>query len=149
MLSPRRLRRFAAWVLLVWLFGLASGIANACIVSAQWRQVDAAALAAGHDHSAMADGDLADMDMRHGAAGHDHGGKTPPPACERLCDAPAAAPQADKSASQTLSAFWLAPAPLPAVTMRPAPPPAAPPPIDELRWAATIPISIAFLRLAL
>lgn len=148
MLSPRRLRRLAAWVLLVWLFGLASGIANACIVSAQLRQADAAAVAAGHDHSAMADGALADMDTHHGAAGHDHGGNTPPPACERLCAAPAAAPQADQTASQVLGAFWLAPAPPPAMAVRPVPQSVAQP-RDELRWAATIPISIAFLRLAL
>lgn len=147
MSSPRRLRRFAACVLLVWLFGLASGIVNACIVSTQLHQSDSVAVSVAHDHEATADGDIAGHD--HAMAGHDHGGKTPPPACERLCEAPPAAPQADKSLSQALSVFWLAPAPLPPVTVRPLPQVTAAPASDELRWAATIPISIAFLRLAL
>jgi hypothetical protein len=145
MSSPHRLRRFAACVLLVWLFGLASGIVNACIVSSQLRQSDAGEAATVLAHAAVAGDEMAAMD--HDMAGHDHGAKTQPRACERLCDAPAAVP--DKTVGQALGAFWLAPAPLPAVAVRPLAQVAAVPPSNEPRWAATVPISIAFLRLAL
>jgi len=34
--SRRRLRRCAAWVLLLWLFGVGASVAHACLVSAAW-----------------------------------------------------------------------------------------------------------------
>ena len=141
MFHQRSLRRFAATVLLVWLFGLASGIVNACIVSANLRHGgDVAAPVALAAEAAT----LHDMD------GHDHGAKTVSPACERLCDAPPAAPNAEKLAANLLSAFWLAAAPPPAMVVQAVPRGSdLRPRADRARPAAAVPISIAFLRLAL
>jgi len=147
MFHQRSLRRFAATVLLVWLFGLASGIVNACIVSGDLRHGTAAAAgSAEHDHAAMtaaADG------MQHGLDGHATGAKPVPPACERLCEAPPAAPQAEKLGGTLLSGFWLAAAPPPGMVMPAVPRSSAPLPRADQAWPAAIPISIAFLRLAL
>jgi hypothetical protein len=146
--SQRRLRRFAAYVLLVWLFGLGSGIVNACVVADQLRQVEHATVPAHHDHGAMALHSAAAEDAQPGA--HDESGNDlARPPCERLCDAPPAAPQADKQSANPLGAGWLAAAPLPSFDFRPLARPSAATPDAGLRWVATIPIPIAFLRLTL
>lgn len=137
-----QLRRFAASVLLLWLFGLASGIVNACVVTSGLRHAaHAAALEEAHDHGA------------HAVAGHGDGHEDDAtlvqPPCERLCDEPAAPTQDDKQQGTPLAAFWL-----------PAPPPAAPqtwdaprlratPPASDPSARAGTPIPIAYLRLAL
>jgi hypothetical protein len=134
-----QLRRLAAYVLLVWLFGLGSGIVNACIVKAQLADAGQAMVHAGHDHAAMSSD----------SGGHDHETHHTKPPCERLCDGPPAAPQADHQQANPLSGLWLA---------------AAPPPSSQFQVLAglrenrigtdaqsraSIPISIAFLRLTL
>src|SRR5512140_1787432 len=98
-----QLRRLAAYVLLVWLFGLGSGIVNACIVRSQLADAGQAMVHAGHDHATM------DSDV----VGHDHDTHHAKPPCERLCDGPPAAPQADHQQANPLSGLWLAAAPLP------------------------------------
>lgn len=134
-----RLRRFAACVLLLWLFGLASGGVNACVVGSGLRHAaHAAALEAANDHASQA-GHAA-------AAQHDHEDQPP---CERLCDEPVAPAQADKQQASPLTGFWLAAAPL-----------AAPPQWQAVPWRGplgraepgshtAVPIPIAYLRLAL
>ena len=63
----RRLRRWAAQVLVVWLFGLAMGAANACALSERaHRRADAATAAAGQDgqkhRHGSAQGEAAEID---------------------------------------------------------------------------------------
>ena len=148
MFHQRSLRRLAATVLLVWLFGLASGIVNACIVSAELRPGAAFAESVEHDHAAIT-AEAAEA-MEHGLAGHDNGGQPVSPACERLCDAPPAAPNAERLAANLLSSLWLAVAPPPTIVVQAVPPSSALLPRADQAWpAAAIPISIAFLRLAL
>lgn len=134
-----RLRRFAACVLLLWLFGLASGVVNACVVASGLRHAaHAAALEAAHDHAAYG-GDAA-------LAQHDHEEQRP---CERLCDEPVAPTQADKQQSSPLTGFWLAAAPLAALPHWQAGPRRGPLPRAEPASRAAVPIPIAYLRLAL
>ena len=153
MFIPRqRLRRFAAHVLLMWLFALGTSIANACVVQLHMQQpAQIAAQPAMHDHQHMAaalgDEDAAATPQQH----HQHGDqadRTHPP-CERLCDAPSVAPQPEKQQSNLLSGFWLAPAPVPSFDFQSSIEPVRIAPSDDARWRKTIPISIAFLRLAL
>ncbi|HMA08936.1 MAG TPA: hypothetical protein VKP68_13775 [Ramlibacter sp.] len=151
--QPQRLRRFAAHVLLVWLFALGTSIANACVVQLHMQQpAQAAAQPALHGHlqlgAAPAD-EGADCAALHGH--HQSGGqadRTHPP-CERLCDAPSVAPQAEKQQSNLLSGFWLAPAPVPPFDFQSAIEPVRIALSDDARWRRAIPVSIAFLRLAL
>jgi hypothetical protein len=147
MFHQRSLRRFAATVLFVWLFGIASGIVNACIVSGELGRGAALAESVEHDHSAMTAAEAETME--HGSVAHDDGAKSGSPACERLCEAPPAAPQAEKLGGNLLSAFWLAVAPPPTMVVQAVPRSSTPPPRADHAWSAAIPISIAFLRLAL
>jgi hypothetical protein len=143
MLARTRLRRLAAYVLLAWLFGLASGIANACVLGSDSRHAAHGSAPVVHEHG-MA------MDDSTGHAGHEHQGHHGKLACERLCDAPVAARTADNELGSVLAGFWLAPAPLPSASFHPvdsgaetAAPDAAP------SWRPGIPLPIAFLRLTL
>ena len=143
---PQRLRRLAFQVLLVWLFALGTGIVNACVVQVQVRE---ASHAVPHDHEEM----QAALDEIQVAAAlpdsHEHETDNTQPPCKRLCDGPTAAPQTEKQPSNPLSGFWLAPAPLPAISFQPSIPSDAVAPSTHVRWRKAIPISIAFLRLAL
>ena len=132
-----RLRRFAACMLLLWLFGLASGVVNACVVASGLRHAaHAAAVEAAHDHAA-----------HEGQPGHEGHDEQPP--CERLCDEPAAPAQADKQQASPLSGFWLAAAPLASLPQWPDVARSAPLPPAETASRRAIPIPIAYLRLAL
>ncbi len=147
--QPQRLRRFAVHVLLVWLFALGTGIANACIVQLHWQHGVPSVAAHVHQHMvAAADQDhAADIHASQGQLCHDSIHRTPPP-CERLCDGPSAVPQAERQPLDLLSGFWLVPAPVPSfefqsfeagriVASEPIP------------WHQPVPIAISFLRLAL
>jgi hypothetical protein len=142
--QPQRLRRFAVYVLLVWLFGLGSGIVNACVVQLGFHN-PAHAAAHGGDHRAavlqaaqasQATGDEQDCDHTH-------------PPCERLCDAPSVVPQAEKQQSNPLTGFLLAPAPIPSFNFQPRAEAGETIASAHWRWRKSIPISIAFLRLTL
>lgn len=150
---PQRLRRFAAHVLLVWLFALGTGIVNACVVQLHILQpAQAAADVAMHDQGQMAaaiDDEEADCATAYGLPPTgDQADRTHPP-CERLCDAPSVAPQPEKQQSNLLSGFWLAPAPAPSFDFKSSIEAVRIAPSDDARWRRAIPISIAFLRLAL
>lgn len=139
--SRSRLRRLAAYVLLVWLFGLASGIVNACVLESGL-----------HDsaHATVHQMDDADAVADHGASGHashQHPSDHKPP-CERLCDAPAAR-AADKDLGAVLAGFWLAPAPLPSQHVRPAPVTREPFGAANVPWRLGVPLPIAYSRLTL
>jgi hypothetical protein len=139
--SRSRLRRLAAYVLLVWLFGLASGIVNACVLGSELRHAPHAAMHQMGDDGAMAD---------HGTGGHGthqhQSGQKPP--CERLCDAPAAR-AADKDLGSVLAGFWLAPAPLPSVHVRPAANARESFDPAQSPWHVPVPLPIAYQRLTL
>lgn len=149
--QPQRLRRFAVHVLLVWLFALGSGIVNACVVQLHIPQpAQVTAQSATHEHPQMAAA-LDDEDAAKVHEHHQHGDqadRTHPP-CERFCDAPSVAPQPEKQQSNLLSGFWLAPAPVPPFDFQTSFAPIRITPSDDARWRKTIPISIAYLRLAL
>jgi hypothetical protein len=140
-----RLRRLAAHVLVLWVFGLASGIVNACVLGSDTRHaVHAAAVAVHVHHAGMVMDDMDSHDGHEPAADH---GK---PACERLCDAPVAARTADNELASALAGFWLAPAPLPTIALRALEPAdRAAPPAAALRLRQAVPVPIAFLRLTL
>jgi hypothetical protein len=141
-----RLRRLAAHVLVLWVFGLASGIVNACVLGSDSRHaVHAAAAVAVHVHHAGMVMD--DMDSHDG---HEHPADHGKPACERLCDAPVAARSADNELASALAGFWLAPAPLPTIALRAVEPAGrdAPPGV-ALHVRQAVPVPIAFLRLTL
>src|SRR6185369_625839 len=139
--QPQCLRRFAVYVLLVWLFGLGSGIVNACVLHLGLSHETASVA---HEHAG--NGHLAHAsDQSTGDHECDH---TRPP-CERLCDAPSVVPQAEKQQSNPLSGFWLAAAPIPAFNFQCSAEPRRTVSSASLRWYTTIPIPIAFVRLTL
>jgi hypothetical protein len=153
---PRRsvLRRLAAYVLLLWLFGLASGVVNACVIGGEVRHGAPMVSHVGHEsHASMAMHEMAMHDMAMDEMAMDAGDQdqtehsTPP--CERLCDAPAVARVADKELGSVLAGFWLAPAPLPTVTLRLLPLATRTAPASEPPWRPGVPLSIAFQHLTL
>jgi hypothetical protein len=138
-----RLRRLAAQLLLAWLFALAAGIVNACVLEPGLREGGAAA---GHDRHAAAatprhDGHAGD----HGNRSHDSS-KAP---CVKFCDEQAAGAQALKQPTDLFTATWLAPGPTnpPSIGTTPRVPGGFA--HDHELWRSAIPIPIAFLRLAL
>jgi hypothetical protein len=139
----QRLRRFALHVLLAWVFALATGVVNACVM-----QVDLPESAHASAHGGHALVGDADHSMPHETDGHEHESHAGKPPCERCCDEPSALPQqAASQKSDSPSGFWLVSLPAPSFTWaasRVARLDGIPP-----RWGATIPIPIAFLRLAL
>lgn len=152
----RQLRRWAARVLLVWLFGVAAGVANACLAPAfddhgAQATVGMQAMDGDHDEALM----LASLDA-HGAmvADHsgsaDHGGMPGKANCQDFCQKSTVSIPPVKSALDQHDAHALAPMAFASVVPVPAFQP-------ELPWlprrdgglAAPPPITIAFLRLAL
>jgi hypothetical protein len=139
--QPQRLRRFAVYVLLLWLFGLGSGVVNACVLHPALSH-GIVSVAHGHDVEGhvghAADQSTDDHECDHGR-----------PACERLCDGPSVVPQAEKQQSNPLSGFWLASAPMAAFNFQCSAEPGSAVSNAGTRWHTTIPVSIAFLRLTL
>jgi hypothetical protein len=140
--QSQRLRRLAAFVLLLWASVLATGVVHACMVQTQLQ----------HAVQSVAEGqsggtDAGEVDCHH-AAGNESTASRPP--CERLCDGPSAVPQAEKHLANPLGGFWLACAPIPSFVFQSAPQHSRTT-IHSAhdRWRTAIPISIAFLRLAL
>jgi hypothetical protein len=147
--QPQRLRRLAVHVLLVWLFALGTGIVNACVVQVQLHQA-AHSVAHGHaDMEAAPDEGAVPAATEHQHHQHEHQADRSHPPCERLCDAPSVAPQPEKQLSNLLSGFWLAPAPIPSFNFQSSIEPDRIVPSTHVRWRKSIPIPIAFLRLAL
>lgn len=146
-----QLRRWAARVLLVWLFGLVSGVANACWVE----EIEHAGAA--HQHvAAVATGDVAMAEcVLHSEAQHDGkqaaAGDDEPHAksnCKTYCDALtiSIAPlktSLDNAPAHTIAVFTVAPAaPLAGASPMPVMMPGR-------GVGQDIPILFAFLRLAL
>jgi hypothetical protein len=139
--QPRQIRRLAAHVLLVWLFVLGVGVANACVVQM------------GLHHSAETVAPCHEAVLESAQSGQatqgDHQPDRTHPPCQRLCDGPSAVTQAEKTQSNPLNGFWLASAPLPSVTFQSWAEPSGIVPSDDPHWRQAVPIPIAFLRLAL
>jgi hypothetical protein len=144
-MQTQRLRRFALHVLLAWLLALGSGFVNACVMPSPFPDEVSSEAHGGHDVAVDADHSIA-----HEADGHadaSHSGKPP---CERCCDDRTALPQQPaKLQSDSPSGFWLAALPAPPFAKLAASQAVARLDTGQLRWGATIPIPIVFLRLAL
>jgi hypothetical protein len=140
-----RLRHIAAQVLLVWLFALAAGIVNACVLEPELRHGIASAVHDGHD--AAAANKLQDA---HAPGGHDHrlphGNEAP---CAKFCDEPSAGAQTFKQQIDPFNAVWLAPAPVSSLSIDATTPVVGAFAADHELWRPAVPIPIAFLRLTL
>lgn len=144
-MQTQRLRRFALHVLLAWLFALATGVVNACVMGVQLPDATASVV-----HGAHAVATDAVHAAAHEADDPAHESISGKPPCERSCDEPSVLPQqAVKQQSDSPSGFWLAALP----ASSPASPAVSPADTrldsSQIRWGPAIPIPIAFLRLAL
>ena len=122
-LSRRRMRNTAFMVLLAWLFAVASGVANACLLESPHHDLHASAAAASAvdlpDHLAAHSGDI---------AAHSDDVHTSSPPCQKVCDdTPQSLPKALSGVDQTN--------------------PGMSPPI-VLLWSATAPIAVGSRRTA-
>ena len=140
----KRLRRIAIPVLLAWLFMLATGFVNACVLAGA--PGDGVAIAAPHESAAAASHTGCGML----APTRDHGQRSPHhgmSACAKAFNAPSTGAQAHKL--DPIAAVWLAPAPVGSpLTVAPTQV------IDRLvadhdPGPLATPIRIAFLRLTL
>ena len=138
--QQQRLRRLAAQVLLMWLFALATGVVNACVLEPELRQ---ASIASG-EHDEHPGAQQRPHAHAAGLLGHDHssphGNKAP---CAKFCDEPSASTQPIKQQTDTFNEVWLAIGPTPLFVA-----PSASEPGSTFRpepglWRATIPIPIA------
>ena len=139
-----RVRRLAFHVLVAWLFAIATGFVNACVVQLEPQAVFHAA------HAVMmhVEEAAAHEAMGHEAAGaHEHEPDAANIPCERFCDEPIAQPA--KPHSDPFSGFWLAGAPAPAFYSFPPADAHARFEPGRIRGGEPIPIAIAFLRLTL
>lgn len=150
---PQQLRRWALRVLLVWLFGLGLGVANACLAAQQFagggetfhgkaevQAAEFAAAPAGCEHHSVAAPDQ---------SRHDPGDSSPKSNCESFCERAGVTIPPQKS---VLDNYQLHVLPLPMVAAL-----TVPPSVDvsadvgapRRDGARPLPIPIAFLRLAL
>jgi hypothetical protein len=151
----QQLRQWAARVLLLWLFGIAAGVANACIATEQVTPVAAAASsvaavadahfdAVGHDH-AQADGlGLAS----HHADDSTHIANLSKANCQDFCDKATVSIPPVKSALDDVQSHAV----IAMTAMTVVPMPAFVPvqlPVPRREDVLVPPIPIAFLRLAL
>ena len=146
----RQLRHWAAWVLLAWLFGVASGVAHACLApSADGPGGHRVAAPVGEAHGQSA---LPGNDPHHGshqadAGDLDHGGTLGKSNCQDFCEKSAVSVPPQKSG---LDAGGHALAPPFAAVVFPVHAAARLLPLLRHRPGALAPpIPIAFLRLAL
>jgi hypothetical protein len=137
--QSQRLRRLAVYVLLLWLSVLAAGVVHACVVQTQLQ----------HAVQSVAEGQSGETDAGDVDCHRAHESTAGHPPCERLCDGPSAVPQAEKQPVNPFGGFWLVSAPIPSFMFQSVPQHSRTIPSAHDRWRTAIPISIAFLRLAL
>ena len=146
MFARNHLRRLAAYVLLGWVFALATGIVNACVIQPSLRAADTASRV----HEADASTRSIDAHWTH-----DHGEGQPGPSqehkapCDKFCDEPSTVAQTPKQTFDPIDLGWLVL------------PPSSDAPTDATRiasgiatghperWRPAAPIPILFLRLTL
>lgn len=140
-----RLRFVAAQVLLVWLFALAAGIVNACVLEPQARQGVAAAV---HDsQDALASKRSHDA---HATSGYHQGSpKADKVPCAKFCADPSAGAQGVKQEIDPSGTVWLAPLPVRPLQIEATPRVAGGFAADPGLRRPAIAIAIAFLRLTL
>lgn len=134
-----QLRRWAARLLLLWLFGVGVGVANACVV------------AIGFDRGEHAGGVVASHAGGHEDRAQDHQGAPGQSNCKDFCDKAGVSLPPQQSVLDDALGHAL-PALTAMVVVRPFPPSspvAFALPDREGGLAAPLPIEIAFLRLAL
>lgn len=142
MISRARLRRYAACVLALWVFGLGSGFVNACVVAAEVRHASHATAQAAQGH-----GHVHEHGGRAGDASSPGGAGSEQRPCERLCAEPTTASRHEKQSAILTGFFIVAPVSIHEIALRPRPPrvlaSVAPDPGNP------IPLSLAYLRLTL
>jgi hypothetical protein len=132
----KRLRRLAGQMLLVWLFALGAGIVNACVLEPE-----------PHDHVVRA---ASPHDQGHGAHGHRHPASSAAvPACVKFCTDGSTGPAVVKLPVKLPNVTALAPPLALAPAVQAALGPAGIVHAGYAQLPARIPISIAYLRLAL
>lgn len=157
------LRRWAALLLLLWLFGVGAGVANACLAPSLVQPGErtashgptggatpqALSSPAGHDHAGAGDASGPEGGHGGGHAGGDHGPVPPVKAnCLDFCDKSTVSVTPLKSAVGEVDAHALPPQ-LAATVLQVPSVRAAPPWVPRRDGGLTPPIPIAFLRLAL
>ena len=152
----RQLRRWAARVLLVWLFGVAAGVANACLAPAldghgAQASLGMHAMDADHDAAPMPPGpDAHDAMVADHSGSADHGGIPGKANCQDFCQKSTVSIPPVKSALDQHDAHALAPMAIASVVPVPAFQPEQPwLPRRDGGLATPPPITIVFLRLAL
>lgn len=138
----RRLRQLASLMLLAWLFALASGIVNACIVAPDVRHAEL---------MAQWQAEVADQHAQHGHGADDDGAGQPPPAalapCAKFCADESSSAPAINLFIDPQQPLWLASAPTLALAAQTALAalPESDAPVAPVN--ARIPIPIAYQRL--
>ena len=142
MFSRKRIRHMAAQALLVWLFALGLGVANACLLEAGPLDGNAVGAQNGHQHD-HSPAHSPQADDKHSPS---HGGKSP---CSKFCDEPSVGAQNIKHPLNPLDVVALGPIPSVSNRVQHNPPHDGLKPVDAFRWRTAIPVSITFLRLTL
>lgn len=152
----RQLRRWAALALLLWLFGVGTGIANACLTAGPAAAGDAFAgrfvpLAGSHHEAASHDDARADgaVFASHGAEGQMHHRGPATKNCQDFCDKAAVSIPPLKSSLDDIQFHAVIATGVATVLPVPAFAPARSWVLPRRDGVLAPPISIAFLRLAL
>ena len=149
----KQLRRWAARALLLWLFGIATGIAHACLTPSPielggWQSEPAVEVEAGHGKAAQASGHHqgASPTQHEGVLGHE--GSPVKSNCQDFCEKAAVSIPPLKSALDKVQGHALPPVAVAIVCLVPASEPVQ---LSAPCWdgGPAPPIRLAFLRLAL
>lgn len=150
---PQQLRRWALRVLLVWLFGIGLGVANACLAAQQFAGGDEAFQAVADAQAA--DDAAAPADCEHHSVAvldqswHDQQDSSPKSNCESFCERAGVTIPPQKSVLDNYQ-FHALPLPMVAALVVPASVDvSAHVGVARRDGARPLPIPIAFLRLAL
>ena len=141
--QPKRLRRLAAQILLGWLFALAAGIVNACVVDVPRQPAPAAPHEHRHEHAGPA---------AHGhdtAAGHHHSPGLAKAHCAKFCGDEGSTVPAVKQSFDPGAVAWMAAAPTPGLVFAAGVDATPLHRADATAPPGRVPIPIAFLRLTL
>ena len=143
MFRPQRLRRLASHLLLVWLFALGTGVANACVYGYDFGH-ELAARHGQRDGAMVHQTDLQDANCHE-----DPAGQLPNGPCAKFCDELSLIRQSAKPLSDPLGVVCPALLPTPSATLQTAAAPLVTVMDEPGLHRAAIPIAIAFLRLTL
>ena len=142
--SRKQLRRLAAYMLVVLVFTLGSGVVNACLVEPGLQH--AAPVATGHGHDAAQAGA---HEHAAGVAGHTPQTSPGAAACARFCADESAGAPTKVQRAEPVDAICLALIPMLAPVFPAVAEPGSVLRADRTMLRAKVPIPIAFLRLTL